>query len=170
MAELLTYFEVVQARGEAIPTSLLRTAALLLAKLGDLVCPAPWERIEELASHLKTLNRHRRQAAHWTPEDWRRLARLVLENRHLSTWLYFAPDPPFAWDRERELELPYCARYVDQPPKPGQSHLPQPIDGGLLTEAEELIRSIRADLAEAQKALPNLKALRNTLPPRPTRK
>jgi hypothetical protein len=91
MSELLTYFEELRARNQPIPHEFLRTAALLLAKLSELPFHESYERIDELAAHLKRLNEKRPQAARWTEQDWRRLARLVFENRHLSTAVYLLP-------------------------------------------------------------------------------
>ena len=90
----------------------------------------------------------------------------MFEQRHLSTAVYFGPNPPFAWDRERELEPPFAARYVTAPPAFGQTRLTHTPPDSLFQEAEELMRSISDDLAEARQALTQLKVLNPKLPPR----
>lgn len=165
MAELLTYLEQFEARPEAIPPAFLRTAALLLAKLSELPFYPCFERIEEVADHLKRLNHRRPEAAHWTQPDWWRLARVVLENRSLRTDLYFAADAPFEWDRERELELPFFARYVGEPLDSDRLQVPAFLSDSLLNEATSLIRTISDNLAGARRILEDLKELDAKLPP-----
>lgn len=167
MAELLLYLEDRQQPIQAISKDFLRTAALLLAKLSELLYPFDLERIDQLAEYLKRLNHTRPQSARWSELDWRRLARAVLENRKLKTALYFSPNPPLAWDMERELEIPHFARLVGEPPDWSRVRAPATPADELVEEATSLMQTVSADLTDASTLLKHLKRLGAKFPPQP---
>jgi hypothetical protein len=167
--ELLTYLEHLQADGRPPSRALIRTAALLIAKLSELLFAPPFHRVDELARHLKRINQGQRPAVLWKDLDWFRLARLLLANRPLHTALYFVEPAPFAWDFKLELDLPFFARHVSAPLTVDQIRLPTVGRQQLFEEAGNLIQSITNDLADAQNILADLTHLDAGLPPRPLR-
>jgi hypothetical protein len=111
-----------------------------------------------LAERLHRENRGRPQAAQWEGRDWVRLARLVLANRRIPTAALFAEKPPDAEQIIREVEIPFAARYVEEPLEEKARQLRAPTWSALLERAEELLNLVADEVEEARTMLADLRA------------
>jgi hypothetical protein len=87
----------------------LRVAARLVYEQAWIALPPSRDDVWALAERLRRENRGRPQASKWEDRDWVRLARLVLERRHIPTVALFGDNPPSAEQIIREVEIPFAA-------------------------------------------------------------
>jgi hypothetical protein len=122
-----------------------------------LVIGPTFEEIDALAERLAALNQRRAQAAAWTRSHWRNLARLVLENRRLPVVALFSNDPPSLVQLIETVELPFAARYVEDPPGPTARRIPSPPLIVLLDRAQELLDATAIDIANVSGMVDSLR-------------
>jgi hypothetical protein len=155
--ELLRWLEVCAAEGHSPPVTFLRTAARLIYEHARLVIGPSHQDINALAQRLAAVNQKQPQAARWTRWDWRNMARLVLENRRLPVVALFSDYPPSAAELIENVELPFAARYVEDPPEPTARCIASPPLIGLLDRAQELLDATTLDLADLRTLVESLR-------------
>ena len=141
-----------------IPAPFLRVAVRLVYEQARLALPPSRDDVWALAERLHRENRGRPQAAQWEGRDWVRLARLVLANRRIPTAALFAEKPPDAEQIIREVEIPFAARYVEEPLEEKARQLRAPTWSALLERAEELLNLVADEVEEARTMLADLRA------------
>lgn len=146
--ELLSWIEACTAAGERPEPVFLRTAVRLVYEHARLVIGPNGDQIDALAERLSAINANRPQAAKWTRAHWRKLARLVLENRRLPVVALFSDHPPSAEEVIAHVELPFAARYVDDPPDLDARRIPSPPVLALLDRAQELLEASAVEIAD----------------------
>ena len=165
--ELLSWIEACTAAGERPEPVFLRTAVRLVYEHARLVIGPNGDQIDALAERLSAINATRPQAAKWTRAHWRKLARLVLENRRLPVIALFSDHPPSPEEVIANVELPFAARYVEDPPDLDRRRIPSPPVIALLDRAQELLDSTVLELADIRAFV---KALRTDPYGRPPRR
>jgi hypothetical protein len=156
--ELLSWLETRAAQGHSPPVAFLRTAARLIYEHARLVIGPSHDDIDALAQRLAAVNDKRPQAARRTRSDWRNMARLVLENRHLPVVALFSDHPPSPAELLENVELPFAARYVEDPPEPTARRIASPPLIALLDRAQELLDATALDVADVSALVESLRA------------
>lgn len=164
--ELLSWIETCTASGERPEPVFLRAAVRLVCEHARLVIGPSGDQIDALAGRLSTMNANRPQAAKWTRAHWRKLARLVLENRRLPVAALFSDRPPTPEEVITNVELPFAARYVEDPPDPDARRIPSPPVMALLDRARELLDSTALELADLRAFVEALRTDPYGRPPR----
>lgn len=146
--ELLRWIETSTSAGERLRPVFLHTAFRLVYEHARLVIGPHGDQIDALADRLSAINANRPQATSWTRAHWRKLARLVLENRRLPVVALFSGHPPTPEEMIANVELPFAARYVDDPPDLDARRIPSPSVIALLDRAQELLDASAIEIAD----------------------
>ena len=156
--ELLGWLEACAAEGHRPPVAFLRTAARLIHEHARLVIGPSHRDVDALAERLAAMNQKRPQAARWTRSDWRNMARLVLENRRLPVASLFSDHPSSPPELLENVELPFAARYVEDPPERTARRIPSPPPIALLDRARELLKATAMEVADVSALIESLRA------------
>lgn len=165
--ELIAWLETRTSAGAPVPTPFVQIAARLVYEQTRLALPPSQDDVFAVADRLRGENHGRPQAAKWQQRDWLKLARLVLDHRRLPTAAFFHGDAPTPEQLIQNVELPFAARYVEDPPAANARELIAPPLFALLERAEQLLLAIAEHIEEARSMLPDLQKAAAVVPRRP---
>lgn len=155
--ELLSWIETGTAAGVRPEPVFFHTAFRLVYEHARLLIGPSRDQIDALAERLVDINTNRPQAAKWTRAHWRKLARLVLESRRLPVVALFSDGPPTPEELIANVELPFAARYVDDPPDLDAHRIPSPPVLALLDRAQELLDTSTIEIADIRTLVEGLR-------------
>lgn len=168
--ELLSWIESCTAEGVK-PQPVFLHAFRLVYEHARLVIGPSSDQIDALAERLAAINANRPQAEKWTRTHWRKLARLVLENRRLPVVALFSAHPPTPEELIASVELPFAARYVDDPTDLDARRIPSPPVMVLLDRAQELLEATSIKITDIRTFVETLRtAPYGRVPRRPPRR